>query len=159
MDDNQNNMEAENIRVMMFKQEVATWSGRLIAEKAYKSPFEYKFQGDVRVWNSDNERFRTDEMRYFVSRKEAFTQKPVLMLKDNAVVTAVGMVYNTETKEIKLNDKVVIRIWNSEEKKQKMEDKKIESMTGLPVAPPLENILPQKVNTASETKTNTERKK
>ena len=151
MDDNQNNMEAQNIRVMMFKQEIATWSGRLIAEKAIKSPFEYKFQGDVRVWNSDNERFRTDEMRYFISRKEAFTQKPVTMLKDNAVVTGVGMVYNTETREMKLNDNVVIRIWSSEEKKQKQEDKKVESMTGLPVAPPLEQILPKQVNIASET--------
>ena len=159
MDDNQNNMEAENIRVMMFKQDVATWSGRLISEKAYKSPFEYRFQGDVRVWNSDNERFRTDEMKYSVNLKQAYTQKPVLMLKDNAVVTGVGMVYKTETKEIKLNNNVVIRIWNNEENKQKLEDKKVENMTGLPVAPPLETILPKKINIASETTDNTESKK
>ena len=81
------------------------------------------------------------------------------MLKDNAVVTGVGMVYKTETKEIKLNNNVVIRIWNNEENKQKLEDKKVENMTGLPVAPPLETILPKKINIASETTDNTESKK
>ena len=85
MDDNQNNMEANNVRVIMFKENVATWTGRLISEKALKSPFEAKFWGDVRLWNSDDERFRTEEMRYYINRKEMHTQKPVTAFKDKIV--------------------------------------------------------------------------
>lgn len=153
MDDNQNNMEANNVRVMMFKENVATWTGRLISEKALKSPFEAKFWGDVRLWNSDDERFRTEEMRYYINRKEMHTQKPITAFKDKIVVTGLGMSYFTETQELKINQQVVIRIWN--EQKEKKTDEKEEHnmfMGTLPVAPPIENILQNKLEIRKEDK-------
>jgi LPS export ABC transporter protein LptC len=153
MDDNQNNMEANNVRVMMFKENVATWTGRLISEKALKTPFEAKFWGDVRLWNSDDERFRTEEMRYYINRKEMHTQKPITAFKDKIVVTGLGMSYFTETQELKINQQVVIRIWN--EQKEKKTDEKEEHnmfMGTLPVAPPIENILQNKLEIRKEDK-------
>ncbi|MDD3001786.1 MAG: LPS export ABC transporter periplasmic protein LptC [Candidatus Riflebacteria bacterium] len=151
MDDNQNNMEADNVRVMMFKENIATWTGRLISEKALKSPFEAKFWGDVRLWNSDNERFRTEEMRYYINRKEMHTQKPVTAFKDKVVVTGLGMSYFTETQELKINQQVVIRIWNDQKDKKISEIEKKGMLNGtMPIAPPIENILPKKLEIREE---------
>ena len=158
MDDNQNNMEANNVRVIMFKENVATWTGRLISEKALKSPFEAKFWGDVRLWNSDDERFRTEEMRYYINRKEMHTQKPVTAFKDKIVVTGLGMSYFTETQELKINQQVVIRIWNDQKEKKTDEKEEHNMFMGtLPVAPPIENILQNKLEIQKEDK-NKERK-
>ena len=153
MDDNQNNMEANNVRVMMFKENVATWTGRLISEKALKSPFEAKFWGDVRLWNSDDERFRTEEMRYYINRKEMHTQKPITAFKDKIVVTGLGMSYFTETQELKINQQVVIRIWNDQKEKKADEKEEHNMFMGtLPVAPPIENILQNKLEIRKEDK-------
>lgn len=153
MDDNQNNMEANNVRVMMFKENVATWTGRLISEKALKSPFEAKFWGDVRLWNSDDERFRTEEMRYYINRKEMHTQKPITAFKDKIVVTGLGMSYFTETQELKINQQVVIRIWNDQKEKKTDEKEEHNMFMGtLPVAPPIENILQNKLEIRKEDK-------
>lgn len=153
MDDNQNNMEANNVRVMMFKENVATWTGRLISEKALKSPFEAKFWGDVRLWNSDDERFRTEEMRYYINRKEMHTQKPVTAFKDKIVVTGLGMSYFTETQELKINQQVVIRIWNDQKEKKTDEKEEHNMFMGtLPVAPPIEKILQNKLEIRKEDK-------
>lgn len=153
MDDNQNNMEANNVRVIMFKENVATWTGRLISEKALKSPFEAKFWGDVRLWNSDDERFRTEEMRYYINRKEMHTQKPVTAFKDKIVVTGLGMSYFTETQELKINQQVVIRIWNDQKEKKADEKEEHNMFMGtLPVAPPIENILQNKLEIRKEDK-------
>lgn len=153
MDDNQNNMEANNVRVIMFKENVATWTGRLISEKALKTPFEAKFWGDVRLWNSDDERFRTEEMRYYINRKEMHTQKPVTAFKDKIVVTGLGMSYFTETQELKINQQVVIRIWNDQKEKKTDEKEEHNMFMGtLPVAPPIENILQNKLEIRKEDK-------
>ncbi|OQB49667.1 MAG: Lipopolysaccharide-assembly, LptC-related [bacterium ADurb.Bin157] len=153
MDDNQNNMEANNVRVMMFKENVATWTGRLISEKALKTPFEAKFWGDVRLWNSDDERFRTEEMRYYINRKEMHTQKPITAFKDKIVVTGLGMSYFTETQELKINQQVVIRIWNDQKEKKTDEKEEHNMFMGtLPVAPPIENILQNKLEIRKEDK-------
>ncbi|MFA6748933.1 MAG: LPS export ABC transporter periplasmic protein LptC [Candidatus Ozemobacteraceae bacterium] len=153
MDDNQNNMEANNVRVIMFKENVATWTGRLISEKALKSPFEAKFWGDVRLWNSDDERFRTEEMRYYINRKEMHTQKPVTAFKDKIVVTGLGMSYFTETQELKINQQVVIRIWNDQKEKKTDEKEEHNMFMGtLPVAPPIEKILQNKLEIRKEDK-------
>lgn len=153
MDDNQNNMEANNVRVIMFKENVATWTGRLISEKALKSPFEAKFWGDVRLWNSDDERFRTEEMRYYINRKEMHTQKPITAFKDKIVVTGLGMSYFTETQELKINQQVVIRIWNDQKEKKADEKEEHNMFMGtLPVAPPIENILQNKLEIRKEDK-------
>jgi len=153
MDDNQNNMEANNVRVIMFKENVATWTGRLISEKALKTPFEAKFWGDVRLWNSDDERFRTEEMRYYINRKEMHTQKPITAFKDKIVVTGLGMSYFTETQELKINQQVVIRIWNDQKEKKTDEKEEHNMFMGtLPVAPPIENILQNKLEIRKEDK-------
>lgn len=139
MDDNQNNMEASNIRTMFFKENVATWSGRLISERAIKNPFEIKFWGDVRAWNSDRERIRSEEMRYYFNRKELHSQKPVTLWKDDAVITGLGMSYNTQTKEATINQQVMIRIWD--QNASQTTDNQNKSMSQLPVAPPIEQLL------------------
>ncbi len=142
MDDSQTNMEAKDIKVLFFKEDVATFTGRLIAASATKTPFEAKFWGDVRFWDTDNERMRTEEMRYLFNRKELSTQRPVTFWKDNAVLTGLGMTYNTERKEITINQQVVIRLWEEEKEKEPvkpMTDK--DPISGLPIATPIENIL------------------
>jgi LPS export ABC transporter protein LptC len=154
MDDNQNNMEADAVRVMFFKEEVATWTGRLISKKALKTPFEANFWGNVRMWNSDNERFRTEKVRYFINRKELYTKLPVTMYKDNMVVSSIGMSYLTETKELKLNNKVIIKIWDDDKEKDGAEKKasltKDELGGRLPEAPALETILPAKLEVIND---------
>ncbi len=148
MDDNQNNMEAENVRVMMFKEEDPHWAGRLISRRAVKSPFEAKFWGNVRMWNTDNERFKTEMARYFINRKELHTNLPVTMYKDDMVVYSTGMSYFTETKELKLNRNVVIKIWDKED--EKVKEPMVQNVTGLPQAPELEEILPAKLEVRNE---------
>jgi LPS export ABC transporter protein LptC len=161
MDDNQNNMEADAVRVMFFKEEVATWTGRLISKKALKTPFEANFWGNVRMWNSDNERFKTEKARYFINRKELYTKLPVTMYKDNMVVYSIGMSYLTETKELKLTNKVIIKIWDDD--KKDVGAKKEEGLMNvkvdgrLPEAPSLETILPAKLEVNNgETKNQSE---
>ena len=140
MDDNQNNMNASNVRTIFYKPDQASWTGKLISERALKNPFEAKFWGDVRGWNTDNERIRTDELRYYFNRKELHTQKPVTIWKDNAVLTGLGLRYNTQDKEAQINQQVVIRIWDSASQTAKP-DTRIEEISGLPVAPPLSQLL------------------
>jgi LPS export ABC transporter protein LptC len=140
MDDNQNNMNASNVRTIFFKQDQATWTGRLISERALKNPFEAKFWGDVRGWNTDNERIRTDELRYYFNRKELHTQKPVTIWKDDAVLTGLGLRYNTVDKEAQINQQVVIRIWETASKTATTDDNP-RQVNGLPVAPPISEIM------------------
>lgn len=140
MDDNQNNMNAINVRTIFFKPEIATWTGILLSERGLKNPFEAKFWGDVRGWNSDNERFKSEEMRYFFNRKELHTQKPITIWKDDAVLTGLGFRYNTVDKEAQVNQQVVIRIWEQNASATAAIDKGI-LVSPLPVAPPLSELL------------------
>ncbi len=140
MDDNQNNIDATNIRTIFYKQDVATWSGWLLAEKGLKNPFEAKFWGDVRAWNTERERIRTEEMRYYLNRKELHSQKPVTIWKDDAVITGLGMSYNTQTKEATINQQVVIRIWDKNAS-QTANAPEGTMINGIPAAPPIENLL------------------
>lgn len=150
MDDNQNNMNATNIRTVFYKKEIATWTGILLSDRGLKNPFEAKFWGNVNGWNSDNERFKTEELRYFFNRKELHTQKPVTIWKDDAVLTGLGFRYNTQDKEAQINQHVVIRIWEKNATDTAVDPQVID--TGVPVAPPLSDILtPMKLNVASET--------
>jgi LPS export ABC transporter protein LptC len=145
MDDNQNNMNASNVRTIFYKQDQATWTGRLISERALKNPFEAKFWGDVRGWNTDNERIRTDELRYYFNRKELHTQKPVTIWKDDAVLTGLGLRYNTVDKEAQINQQVVIRIWETADETASTSEETTH-IDGLPVAPPMSQlIIPLKV--------------
>ncbi len=139
MDDNQNNMDATNIRTRFYKKDVATWTGRLLAKKGLKNPFEAKFWGDVKGWNSERERIRTEEMRYYLNRKELHSQQPVTIWKDDTVITGLGMSYNTQTKEATINQQVIIRIWdkNASDTVATPSD----SIGGVPIAPPLEQLL------------------
>ena len=140
MDDSQSNMEANDIKVLFFKEEIATYTGHLIAASATKSPFEAKFFGNVRLWNTDNERMKTEEMRYLFNRKELSTQKPITAWKDNAVLTGLGMTYNTESQELTVNQQVVIRVWDEKKEAPKPVSDK-DPMSGLPIAEPIEKIL------------------
>jgi len=139
MDDNQNNIDATNIRTVFYKQEAATWTGRLLADKGMKNPFEAKFWGNVRGWNTDNERIKTEEMRYYLSRKELHSQKPVTIWKDDAVITGLGMSYNTQTKEATINQQVMIRIWDKTASTTAAAPES--SIAGVPLAPPIEQLL------------------
>lgn len=150
MDDNQNNMNATNIRTQFFKKDVATWSGILLAERGIKNPFEARFQGNVRGWNTDEERIKTDELRYYFNRKELHTQKPVTLWKKDTVITGIGMNYNTQTKEATINQQVLIRIWNASAS-QTVKTSETSSISTLPVAPPLSQILIPLKQTAAET--------
>lgn len=111
MDDSQSNMLATNVRSLFFDKEVATRSGELVASFASKNPQEIIFWGDVRFWSTDNERLRTDELRYATNRKELYTIRPVTLWKDNMVITGKELLYNTKSKEGSLSQNVVIRIW------------------------------------------------
>jgi LPS export ABC transporter protein LptC len=154
MDDNQNNMNATNIRTIFYKPDLATWTGYLIAERGLKNPFEAKFWGDVRGWNSDKERFRTEEIRYFLNRKELHTQKPVTIWKDNAILTGLGFRYNTQDKEAQINQQVVIRIWENNASETASASHKL-PVSPLPVAPPLLQILqPLKIGSQTPAVTN-----
>ncbi len=150
MDDNQNNMVASNVRTLFYKKDVATWSGTLLSRRAMKNPFESKFWGDVRMFSTDKQKMRTEEIRYFFNRKELYTQKYVTIWKGNAVITGRGLRYNTQTKEAKLEQDVMIRIWND----PASSSADIASSTGktatmtpvmnhdrLPVAPPPSQII------------------
>ena len=145
MDDNHNNMDAKDVKVIFFKQDVATWTGRLISERGLKNPFEAKFWGDVRVWNSDNERLRSDEMRYYFNRKELHTQKPVTIWKDDTIITGLGMSYNVESKEARIFQQVKIQIWDSNATDTvDPEEDAAESrakLSGVPIAPPPSELL------------------
>ncbi|PKL44421.1 MAG: LPS export ABC transporter periplasmic protein LptC [Candidatus Riflebacteria bacterium HGW-Riflebacteria-1] len=141
MDDSQSNMNASNVRTIFYKQEQATWTGRLISERALKNPFEAKFWGDVRGWNTDDERIRTDELRYYFNRKELHTQKPVTIWKGDAVLTGLGLRYNTQDKEAQINQQVVIRIWETASKTAKAGGDEHAQISELPVAPPLSQLL------------------
>ncbi len=144
MDDSQTNMDGTDIKMLFFKPDCATFTGHLIAASATKNPFEAKFSGDIRMWDTDNERMRTEEMRYLFNRKELTTQRPVTFWKDNAILTGLGMTYNTETQEAVINQQVVIRLW--EEKKPASATAQMKSdkdpVSGLPIAEaPIEEII------------------
>lgn len=141
MDDSQTNMNASNVRVIFYNHDVATWSGRMISERGLKSSFEAKFWGDVRGWNTDKERFRTEEMRYYLNRKELHSQKPITIWKDDAVLTGVGFRYNTETKDIHVYQNVVIRIWENASETSELENESAMNISKLPIAPSISDIL------------------
>ena len=149
MDDSQTNMEAKDIKVFFFKEDVATYTGKLIAASATKSPFEAKFWGNVRFWDTENLQMQTEEMRYLFNRKEVSTQRPVTFWKDDAILTGLGMTYNTERKEITINQQVVIRLWEKKEEPKPITDK--DPISGLPIATPIENIL-DNINSSSTSK-------
>lgn len=123
MDDSQKNMNASSVRCLFFDQEDATRTGELIASWAFRTPFEAKFWGDTRLHTSDNERLRTDELRYFFSRREIFTHHPVTIWKDDTIITGTGLRYHTETREGTLGRDIVIRIWKSASSTPDVDDK------------------------------------
>ncbi len=111
MDDSQNNMNATQVRTLFFDKQVATRTGQLVASWAFKTPFEARFWGDVRLRSSDGERLRTDELRYFFSRKEMYTSMPVTIWKDDMIITGREFRFNTQTRAGSLERDVLIRIW------------------------------------------------
>jgi len=113
IDDSQNNMYATEVRSLFFDRKIATRTGELIASHAFKTPFEARFWGDVKMRSSDGERMRTNEMRYFFSRKEMYTSMPVTIWKDDMIITGSDFRFNTQTKAGSLNKDVLIRIWKS----------------------------------------------
>lgn len=113
MDDSQNNMNATNVRTLFFDKEVATRTGELVASWSWKTPFEARFWGDVKTRSSDGERMRSDELRYFFSRKELYTSMPVTIWKDDMIITGRDFRFNTQSKVGTLNRDVLIRIWPS----------------------------------------------
>lgn len=148
MENNRNNMNAKDIRAVFFKEEDENWLGRLISERAVRNPFETKFWGDVRMWNTDNERLRTEELRYFFSRNELNTRRPVTIWKDDMIITGNGLRYNTETKKAEILSDVKIRIWEDNKSSDKNslatkehKTKPITHISGVPVAPPPQDIL------------------
>ncbi|MGM0600618.1 MAG: LPS export ABC transporter periplasmic protein LptC [Candidatus Rifleibacteriota bacterium] len=140
MDENQNNMNASTVKAYFFKKENASFTGTLLSEKALKNPFEIKFWGNIRAWTTDEDKLKTEELRYYFSRKELYTQKPVKIWKDNAVITGVGLRYKTESKEAHINQNVKIRIWNDNASKSKdIAESNIE--TKMPEAPSADELL------------------
>ena len=113
MDDSQQNMLASNVRALFYDKLVATRSGELLASAAQRSPYEIRFWGDVRVHNTDRERMRTEEMRYFQARKELYTTSPVTIWKDDMIITGRELRYHTGLHEGELRKDVLIRIWPS----------------------------------------------
>lgn len=137
MDDSQTNMIASRVRALFFDKQVATRTANVVASMAYKNPYEIKFVGDVRMHSSDNERLRSDEMRYFVSRKEIYTSCPVTIWKDDLVLTGREMQFNTETKTGVIKRDILIRIWRPASGTAKAERPAASgSRTVIPVAPP-----------------------
>lgn len=145
MDDNHNNMDATTVKVIFFKEDIATWTGRLISERGLKNPFEAKFWGDVKAWNVDNERMKSDEIRYYFNRKEMHTQKPVTIWKDDTIITGLGMSYNVESKEARIFQQVKIQVWDhnaSDTADPEVNDaKSLAKLAGLPIAPPPSELL------------------
>ncbi|MBF0406562.1 MAG: LPS export ABC transporter periplasmic protein LptC [Candidatus Riflebacteria bacterium] len=111
MDESQNNMFASKVRALFFDKNCATKTANLVASFAEKNPFEIRFYGDVRITTSDNERLRTDELRYFSSRKDLYSTCTVTIWKDNTVITGRELRYNTQRREGILSKDVLIRIW------------------------------------------------
>lgn len=111
MDDSQTNMNATQVQTLFFDKQVATRTGQLVASWAFKTPFEARFWGDVRLRSSDGERLRTEELRYFFSRKELYTSMPVTIWKDNMIITGREFRFNTQTRAGSLERDVLIRIW------------------------------------------------
>jgi len=169
MDDHQNNMIASNVRTIFYKKDVATFTGLLLADQANKNPFEAKFWGNVRGHTTEDESVKTDEFRYFLKRKELFTQKPVTIWKGNAVITGKGLRYNTQSKEAQILQEVKIRIWDEPAsgtaKISSSTPDVVKTIKSLPVAPPPSQLLvPLKkmtrpVSVGSDTVSNKDNKK
>ncbi len=155
MDDNQNNMNAQDVKTLFFKEDNASFTGTLFSDKALKNPFEVKFWGNIRGWTTDGDKIKTEELRYYFNRKELYTQKPVTLWKDNAVITGIGMRYNTQTKEAQINQQVKIRIWNEVASGAAKTDSSKSTVASdsrkLPEAPPLSELLVRPLRTASST--------
>ncbi|MBP7633057.1 LPS export ABC transporter periplasmic protein LptC, partial [Candidatus Ozemobacteraceae bacterium] len=113
MDDSQSNMTATNIHAYFFDRKIATRTGELVASWGFKTPFEARLWGDVRLHTSTRERFRGEEVRYFFSRNEIFSSMPVILWKDDMIVTGRELRYNPKTKEGSLARDVLIRIWET----------------------------------------------
>jgi len=123
MDESQNNMLASRVRSIFFDKEVATRTAELVASSASKNPLEVVFWGDVKFKTSENERLRTEELRYAINRKELYTTLPVTIWKDEIVITGKDLRYNTQTKEGSLARDVLIRIWKTASSTAKVEKK------------------------------------
>ncbi|OQA09544.1 MAG: hypothetical protein BWY66_00513 [bacterium ADurb.Bin374] len=142
MDDSQSNMTATNIHAYFFDRKIATRTGELVASWGLKTPFEARIWGDVRLHTSTRERFRGEEMRYFFSRNEMFTSMPVILWKDDMIVTGRELRYNPKTKEGSLARDVVIRIWETASQTASATMKAVASAvarippTALSIAPP-----------------------
>lgn len=113
MDDTQTNMIATHVRAVMFDRAIATKTATLTASSAFKNPYEIRFVGDARIVTSENERLRTEELRYFLSRKELFSSSPVTIWKDDMILTGRNLTYETQTHEGYLKNDVLIRIWKN----------------------------------------------
>lgn len=112
MDESQTNMNASNVRSIFFDKQVATRTGELTASWGYRTPFEAKFWGDVKIHTTDMERFSSEEIRYFFSRREIYTNNPVTIWKDDTVITGRGLKYETQSRTGTIENNVVIRIWD-----------------------------------------------
>jgi len=169
MDDHQSNMIASNVRTIFFKKDVATFTGLLLSNQANKSPFEAIFWGNVRGHTTEGESVKTEEFRYFLRRKELFTQKPVTIWKGNAIITGKGLRYKTQTKEAQILQQVKIRIWDEPAtgtaKISSSSSEIAKPVKVLPIAPPPSELLvPLKKMTrpvlvASDTVSNKDNKK
>lgn len=125
MDDFMNNMVATNVKVIYIDKNNASKTGYLVASYASKSPLEAKFWGDVRVFTTEEERLRTEELRYYFSSREIFTNMPVTIWKDNMIITGQDLRYNLNTKTGLLGRNVVIKIWDSKVKNKKTQSKNL----------------------------------
>lgn len=146
MENNKSHMKAQSVETIFFRESEPDWNGKLTSLEGLKNPMEAKFWGDVRAWNTDNERLKTEELRYFFNRKELRTDQPITIWKDGTVTTGVGLTYNTETKNAEILSNVKIRIWEEKKSTHQLEnedEKKAElaKSTGLPIAPPIEDLL------------------
>ncbi|MFZ2956870.1 MAG: LPS export ABC transporter periplasmic protein LptC [Candidatus Ozemobacteraceae bacterium] len=113
MDDMQSNMVASRVHAIFFDKYEATKTADLTASSATKNPYEIRFFGDSKLRTSENERLRSDELRYFISRKEIYTSCSVTIWKDDLVLTGKEMRFNTERREGTINRDILIRIWKT----------------------------------------------
>lgn len=111
MDDNQSNMLASGVKAIFYDRDIATRTSLLVSLNAVKNPFESRFWGNVRLRSTDLEKLDCNELRYFPSRKEIFTQDPVRMVRGNAIITGVELRMNTETKTGTLDRNIRIEVY------------------------------------------------
>ncbi len=135
MDDSQNYFDAEQIKMVVYKENVATFTAKVVADTGTKNPFEATFKGNVYFWDTDGLRGSTDEVKYYLKRREFYSSKPIKAFKDDAVLTGLGFSYNMDNESFKILRRSKIRYWgkNKESKPSVKEE-------ALPLKP-LEEIL------------------